>query len=348
MIIHDAFGSSRDQICQPRRGVIITPGALGDSLLMLPLAQFMKQTLGLHQIEMIGHLHHMGFYLGRTCIDMIRSIDSIEFHRLFVEEKSFRVDESESLLAALSRYDWIVSFLGHGNADFENNLIFAVNCRRAADIAFLPLLPPADSTEHVSEFYVRQFQQTLGGAYESPAWTRPVQTVYPKPDDCACGRDLLRSVGLNPQDRLALLHPGSGGLAKCWPLENFLGLAANLRQSDLQVVFLLGPAEEERFSSDQIEQLKSAAFVLSDLTLTESLWLLCCASVVVGNDSGISHLSAAIGTPSLVLFGPSSPVLYQPIGPRVQILAESPESFAHPNPAAVQKVADATRKLLNG
>jgi heptosyltransferase III len=346
MILHDAFGSSRDKVCQPRRGVIITPGALGDSLLMLPLAQFMKQTLGLHQLEMIGHLHHIGFYLGRTCIDMVRSIDSVEFHRLFVEEKSFSVDDCESLVSALARYDWIVSFLGHGHSDFESNLIFAVNCRQAADIAFLPLLPPADSTEHVSDFYVRQFQQTLGDAYEFQPWTHPIRTVHPKSSDAELGREFLRSAGLDPQAKLAVLHPGSGGVAKCWPLDNFAALAAILKQNGLQIAFLLGPAEEERFSPDQIRQLQSAGKVLSDLTITESLWLLCCADLFVGNDSGISHLAAALGIRSLVLFGPSNPCLYQPIGPHVRILAESPATFARPDPQSVQKVAEAALQRL--
>lgn len=347
MIIHDAFGSSRDKICQPRRGVIITPGALGDSLLMLPLAQFMKQTLGLQQIEMIGHLHHIGFYLGRTCIDMIRSIDSVEFHRLFVEEKSFRVEDCESVLTALSRYDWIVSFLGHDNPDFENNLIFAVNCRQAADIAFLPLLPTTDSIDHVSDFYVRQFQQTLGAAYEFPNWTHPLRTVHAKPDDHEHGRERLSSVGLTSNAKTVILHPGSGGPAKCWPLENFVALAATLRQKGMQVAFLLGPAETERWHPDKMGQLRSAAPILSDLTLTESLQALCCADLFIGNDSGVSHLSAALGLCSLVLFGPSNPTLYRPIGPKVQILTESPDSFARSDPAAVQKVTDSALKLLN-
>jgi heptosyltransferase-3 len=346
MISHDAFGSSRDKVCQPRRGVIITPGALGDSLLMLPLAQFMKQTLGLHQLEMIGHLHHIGFYLGRTCIDMVRSIDSVEFHRLFVEEKCFSVDDCDALVSALARYDWIVSFLGHGHSDFESNLIFAVNCRQAADIAFLPLLPPPDSAIHVSDFYVHQFQQTLGDAFEFQPWTHPIRTVHPKPEDSDNGRQLLISAGLNPQAKLAVVHPGSGGVAKCWPLDNFVALAAILKQNGLQVAFLLGPAEQERFSPDQIRQLQSVTPLLSDLTLTESMQLLCCTDLFVGNDSGISHLAAALGIRSLVLFGPSNPCLYQPIGPNVRILAESSETFARPDPQAVQKVAEAALQRL--
>jgi heptosyltransferase III len=47
-----------------------------------------------------------------------------------------------------------------------------------------------------------------------------------------------------------------------------------------------------------------------------------CAAYV-GNDSGISHLAAAIGVPSVVLFGPTNPVVWRPLGPRVVILKQS-------------------------
>jgi heptosyltransferase-3 len=135
-------------------------------------------------------------------------------------------------------------------------------------------------------------------------------------------------------------------VTKCWPLDNFVALAAILKQNGLQVAFLLGPAEQERFSPDQIRQLQSVAPILSDLTLTESMQLLCCADLFVGNDSGISHLAAALGIRSLVLFGPSNPCLYQPIGPNVRILSESPQTFARPDPQVVQKVAEAALQRL--
>ena len=64
-----------------RRGVVITPGAVGDCLLMLPLAKVMKESLQLGGIDFIGHTEYIDFYPGRTCVDGIRSIESIERFR---------------------------------------------------------------------------------------------------------------------------------------------------------------------------------------------------------------------------------------------------------------------------
>jgi ADP-heptose:LPS heptosyltransferase len=50
---------------------------------------------------------------------------------------------------------------------------------------------------------------------------------------------------LDPKTKLVLIHPGSGGTAKCWPLDNFAALARHPQTNNLQVAFFLGPAERE-------------------------------------------------------------------------------------------------------
>ena len=76
---------------ESRKAAIISPGAIGDCLLMLPLASFILDQSDFGGIEMIGHTEYIDFYPGRTCIDSIRSIDSIDFHRLFASSKDFDV-----------------------------------------------------------------------------------------------------------------------------------------------------------------------------------------------------------------------------------------------------------------
>ena len=79
---------------------------------MLPLARFMKESCKLGSIEFVGHTGYIDFYPGRTCVDGIRSIDSIDFHRLFADAKDFAVEDGDALITAFGRYSWIVSFLG--------------------------------------------------------------------------------------------------------------------------------------------------------------------------------------------------------------------------------------------
>jgi ADP-heptose:LPS heptosyltransferase len=81
-----------------------------------------------------------------------------------------------------------------------------------------------------------------------------------------------------------------------------------------------GPADEEAvtavtglLSRTQVPILKNCDLNLAAAVLAE-------ASLFIGNDSGITHLAASIGTPTVVLFGPTDPARWGPIGPAVQIL----------------------------
>lgn len=65
------------------------PGAIGDCILTLSLAEFMKDCLQLGGIDILGHTEYIGILPGRTCIDSVRSMDSMNLHRLFVETSVF-------------------------------------------------------------------------------------------------------------------------------------------------------------------------------------------------------------------------------------------------------------------
>ena len=68
---------------QSQRGVILQPGAIGDCILTLPLVEFMKETVCRGGVDVIGHTEYIGILPGRSCVDAVRSMDSMELHRLF-------------------------------------------------------------------------------------------------------------------------------------------------------------------------------------------------------------------------------------------------------------------------
>ena len=107
-----------------RRGVIISPAAIGDCVLMLPLAEYMKKTLQLGFIDFIGHTQYIDYFPGRTTVDTIRSIDSIQLHRLFSDSSEFTIEDRDPLSGYFVGYEWIASFIGHGDDNFEDNLLF--------------------------------------------------------------------------------------------------------------------------------------------------------------------------------------------------------------------------------
>ncbi|QJA05783.1 glycosyltransferase family 9 protein [Thermosulfurimonas marina] len=126
------------------------------------------------------------------------------------------------------------------------------------------------------------------------------------------GALLLRPSDFRPRPAYLLVHPGSGGRSKCYPPQDLRQALAEL--SGLPVKVILGPAEE-----DLAPLFQEFNPVLSR-SMEEALSALSRARAFVGNDSGLTHLAAALGVPTLALFGPTDPALWAPFGGRVRVL----------------------------
>jgi ADP-heptose:LPS heptosyltransferase len=311
-----------------QRGVILQPGSIGDCMLTLPLAEFMKDCLGLGGIDILGHTEYIGILPGRTCVDSIRSIDLVDLHRLFAETKGFDLADRDALINVFSDYAWIVTFLGEPDSDFEQNLIFTANCSHSAEVITLSMKPSEKLSGHITDFYIEQFIAQSGLSLDPWRVRKGKGLIKATKADINKGRELLEEINVDFSEKLVVIQPGSGGLHKCCHLDNFLAVAKELVSSGIEVIFLLGPAELEQFSDATIKKIRSVANCLTDMSLTGVLGLLSCADGFVGNDSGITHLAGALGVRTFAVFGPTNPDVYGPIGPSVTVFANSTASFA--------------------
>lgn len=130
---------------------------------------------------------------------------------------------------------------------------------------------------------------------------------------------LLEGLGINMQDPIAVLHPGSGGSAREWPARHFASLAEALVRDGFEVVITGGPGE----AGLAHEVASAAGQGVKALTGITNLKVLAAvlkqAAIVVGNSSGPLHIAAAVGTPVVGLFPPMlacSPVRWGPLGVR--------------------------------
>ncbi len=110
--------------------------------------------------------------------------------------------------------------------------------------------------------------------------------------------------GRSVRGDFAAIHPFSGSKRKNWPLERFREVAAQLA---MPVRWCAGPEES-----------------VEDVVRFDNLYELGCwlasARVYIGNDSGITHLAAAVGTPVVAIFGPTDPAVWAPRGERVSVV----------------------------
>lgn len=123
-----------------------------------------------------------------------------------------------------------------------------------------------------------------------------------------------------PVANFAVIHPFSGSLKKNWPIENFRAVAAAL---EIPFKWSAGPEE-----------------ALDEAVRFDDLYALGCwlstARVYIGNDSGISHLAAAVGSPVVAVFLETDPAIWSPRGERVTALVRP----------SVDQVVAAARRIL--
>ena len=153
---------------------------------------------------------------------------------------------------------------------------------------FLSALPP-ERGGHAADFYLDQVSALAECARDGIPHIR-----------CAVERE-----------NFAVIHPFSGSPRKSWPLDGFRSLAARLERV-MPVRWCRGPEDPP----------------LENATVIENLYELACwlarARLYIGNDSGVTHLAAAAGTPVLALFGPTDPAVWAPRGPNVRVAVWRP------------------------
>ena len=177
----------------------------------------------------------------------------------------------------------------------------AVN-RLGLPFHFLPALPPAGGGKHAVEFYLDQ--------------TRALRVKEVEPVPTIRVRRLTRDS--------IVIQPFSGSPRKNWPLEYFRELAGKL---PLPAEWCCSP-EEHLPGARQFDNLRELAEWIGG------------ARLYVGNDSGISHLAAAVGTPSIVLFGSTDAAIWAPRGPWVHVMRAPGGHLEELTPSAVRRAIE--------
>lgn len=297
------------------RILIIRPAALGDTLMLAP-ALFNSREWG----EVIVAGRKPGIDFLRPLVSGCLDFEGQGWHALFTD-----VPEPGVSLP-LREADKIVAFLNDPEGVVRKNLELFFP---GASIAALPGYPGENEAVHVALY--------LAGALENSGLPVHAEKAITE----AMNRPLLLP---GHRSRLRVVfHPGSGGAQKNHPPEFWYDLLRAFRKSIPRAqempVILLGPAEEKLLPLFSAE--KEAELLLSPDMGGLSL-LLQEASLYIGHDSGITHLAAMLGAPTIALFRHSSVTQWRPLGPRVKVI----EAHAS-GPELVEQVLRAAHELLS-
>ena len=191
-------------------------------------------------------------------------------------------DPPPALIEDLRSFDSIVSWYGANRPEFQDAV-----AARHLPFTFLPALPPEGTGIHATDFYLDQVNSIAG-----------------------CAHDGVPRVQLDMairRENFAVIHPFSGSPRKNWPFARFQSLAARLERV-MPVRWCAGEDDPPLPGAVRIDNLLELARWLAG------------ARLFIGNDSGIAHLAAAVGTPVLAIFGPTDPVVWAPRGIHVRVV----------------------------
>jgi len=270
---------------------VIHHGALGDVVLAFPLFQALNNA-GV-EIHLLCQ-NHLGALARRFGLaHRIHALESAAFASLYLgapESKAMEAVNACEAILAITRFSPLLS---------------GISNRFKKPIYILSPRPEPGEPIHVSRHLLLSCIRS--GLLGHGAHLPPVDTVSDLPS--------------RRQTRIVWIHPGAGSPKKQGPLHLFIETAALLRKTGMDPAFLLGPAEAclkpalaERATAFRTVEVSTLE------ALTEAPQR---GRALIGNDSGVSHLAAHLGLPTVALFGPTDPIQWKPLGPRVRVIHDA-------------------------
>jgi hypothetical protein len=302
--------------------LVVHSGALGDVLLAGPALAHLRALGFRTTLAVTSRL--VALFRGSGFADDARDLESLALHRLFVDPSD------AGALDAVGRFDAVVCWLGAGDPAFRANL-----ARLGRPTVVARAAPPPRSGRHVS----RHLVETLAPLGPLPIGL-PSARLGVGEDGRAVAGAWLAARGIAPVEAI-VLQPGAGGGAKVWP--GFAALGRRLRDAGFPLVALAGPADGSVVEALLATAVLAEETVARDWSLPEIAALLSLARGTVGNDSGPTHLAAAVGCPTVGIFGPTDPSLWAPLGSHVRVVVGWPGGAPWPD---VDRVEAALRALL--
>ena len=310
------------------RFLVVHQGAIGDLILSLPALYALRSAFPQHHCEVLGYASTVSLLHNRFYVDSIVSIDKAVFVSLYQDEPLNDPD----LRDYFSRFQHVIVFGGEVHTEVVRKISLATS---GAVFRINPF--PKVGGVHVIDYQLAQLQ-SFG---IKPCLFTPMLFLAPHDKERAlcilssCGIDISKEV-------IVAVHPGSGSEEKNWPTDYFITCLKNIsRLSHCRIMLLEGPAEQRRCRelANACREMDLCIVREPELVLIPALLKYC--RVYIGNDSGITHIAAATGIPTIALFGPTDPDVWGPRGQEVYIIRERADmqGWKWPSPDEVAQKA---------
>lgn len=299
----------------PRRRVaVVAPNWLGDAVMALPAIARIGTGAS---VAVIAPRYTARVFWRATGVDevWIDPAPGGRLHRIRARARALRTYRADaaivlppSLSSALPA--WLAGVPVRAGYAGEGRRLFLTDAMET---------PPR--TSHLSAAYLALAARAGGSAGATPV----VPRLHVSDADRRSIADRLRRAGVGP-DFVVVVPGATFGPAKAWPWERYRALCEGLAR-DIPVV-VSGGSGDRGVCGRVAEGIGHVASLAGETSLGEFFALAERAKVLVANDSGAPHVSAALGTPTVVLFGSTSPAWTAPLGRAVAVM----QHVVHCNP----------------
>lgn len=328
------------------RVAIVKLSSLGDVIHALPVAHALRRHFPEANLTWVAEAREATILAGHPDLNAVVSVDTRRWRRHLWTPAGAREVREELLQVfrrlSADRFDIALDLQGLIKSGLlvactgaPRRIGFALSHLREPLNALFTncrVTPPPEAT-HVVEQYLA-ILAPLGIADRRPVFTIPVDRDAEQRMD-----SFLAEQGVKPRDRLVALNPGARRLEKRWPLTHWRRLADRLALEDgVRPLVLWGPGEEPL--AEAVSRGLSARPLHAPPTMLHDLAaLLRRVALVVAGDTGPLHLAAALGTPCLGLYGPTSAERNGPYGPHCRVLRSPGGVMAAHQPDSVFSAA---------
>lgn len=285
-----------------------------------------------------------------------------------IPEAEFRASALPGFLARVQARPYDLAINLHGSGQHSNAFVALIGARRMAAFTLGDGWPAAGEDILPYPSHLHEIQRNLALVRHLGLPVDGEHLEFPlSPRDHEGLRRLLGRDGLE-RGSYAVVHPGASTPARRWPIERFAATARALRDEGLRIV-VTGDRGERALTERLSKDLGRRTLDLGGATDLGALGsLVSGARLLLSNDTGVSHLAAALRTPSVVVFTASDPERWAPLDTtrHVAIGTGMPDPCTHPvtepclrgdrarphplpeaRPVEVDEVLTAARRLLH-
>jgi heptosyltransferase-2 len=307
-----------------KRVVVRGTNWVGDSVMSVPALRALRKVLPEAEITLVLRPSAKGLFAEADFINEVLVYDRRNAFSVFPQIREWRRRQFDLAVLFQNAFEAaLIPML----AGIPLRLGYATEARQAM-LTHPVALPDWRSSRHEVFYYlylVTALEQLLyqtSTICESDPDTA-LDISAPRKTEAA---HLLRSYGLTDDRTIVAICPGSiNSRAKRWPAESFADLADRLIAERRQVV-IIGSKNEEDVTREVTSRMRQKPVVLTGKTTIDQLTaILGIVDLVVTNDTGPAHIAAALGRPTLVIFGPTNPLTTRPFSGQAEILRHPPD-----------------------